>query len=245
MSMSDRDSENETEGSLPQAEAWASLYSLLSEGLKHPDERFHRAVQSDEFEAELDDYARTLGLDLPDRPDGATVPETVAPFDNQYVRLFEGLDMPFAPPVESVYREWHGGSKSDGLLEGPPAGAMRARYEAIGASPPPSYPADHLALVFEYAGLVARSGDREAYRTFLEERLEWIPAFATLVAEAKADAPFHRWLVAVIEAVVRTAREREGLTEPDPDVVEDMVERAGSQVSSRPQGDWADLAESE
>lgn len=226
--------------SIPHAETWASLYSLLAESLKHPDESFHAAIRDGTFDAELDGYAATLGIDLPERNGSAEIPDTTAAFDNQYVRLFEGLEMPFAPPIESVYREWHGESRTDGLLEGPPAQAMRARYRAIGASPPSAYQPDHLALLLEYASLVVESGDREAYRTFLEERFEWLPAVTQLTAEAAATAPFHRRVVDVVCSVLRVARRREDVPEPDPQAVETMTRRARSQVSTRPQGEWAD-----
>ncbi|SNR38832.1 TorD/DmsD family molecular chaperone [Halorubrum vacuolatum] len=207
-------------------ERWASLYTLLAEGLKHPDERLYRDVKAGRFAAEYTALAEALSIPVPDGPGSPdAVPTGRAAFDREYTALFEGLRTPYAPLVESVYRPWHDGTAGGGLL-GPPAADMQRRYDAGGFSVPSAYQPDHLALVFEYAAALLRTDERTAYRSFLEHHLDWVPALERLADAAAADSPFHRYCVAAACETVTAARERAGVTGPDPDAVEAMVDRA-------------------
>ena len=134
---------------------WISLYTLLAEGLKHPDKQFHRDVQDDSFAVELAEHTDRLGISVStENGDPTHAPETPAAFDTEYISLFEGLVTPYAPLIESVYRPWHSTWQSDGLLLGPAATDMRSRYDIIGVSTPDAYADDHLALMLEYAALL-------------------------------------------------------------------------------------------
>lgn len=212
-------------------EAWESLYTLLAEGVTHPDERLHRDVREGRFAAELTRLAETLSIPLPDGSSALeTAPETRAAFDGEYIALFEGRATPYAPVIESVYRPWYGGPASDGLRSGPAAADMRDRYAAAGVSIPAAYAPDHLALLLEYAGALRRAQADAAYRTFVEQHLDWLPALRRLTDEATAEAPFHEYCVAVVCETVAVVRDREGLSSPEPEVVEKLCERARRHV---------------
>jgi TorA maturation chaperone TorD len=204
----------------------ASLYSLLSECVKHPGETFYEDVAAGRFDAERDRLTSALDFDLPaDLPSTDVLPDSRAAFDNEYISLFEAFESPYAPPVESPYKEWHPGAGADGLLDGPPADDMRQRYAALDAAPPAAYQPDHLALLLEYASLLVEGGDEQAYAAFVREHFDWLPAFRRLVADAAADAPFHRRSVAMICTVVAAERARLDVPEPDPATVESMIDR--------------------
>lgn len=209
-----------------------SLYTLLAEGLKHPDETFHADVLSGRFDAELARLTDALGIDIPE--DATTVPDTRAAFDNEYVSLFEGLETPYAPPIESAYRAWHDGSGDDGLLSGPPAVEMRRRYEALGVEDTAGYHPDHVALQLEYAAVLLSSGATDEHLRFLRDRLGWVEAFAARTETAAADAPFHRRCVLVARYCLRAVRDRFGIDHPTPETTAAQVRRADARLGSRP-----------
>ncbi|GAB7091304.1 hypothetical protein JCM18237_15750 [Halorubrum luteum] len=212
-------------------ETWASLYTLLAEGLKHPDERLHRDVKTGRFAAELTDLAETLSVPVPDGPGTPdAVPAGRAAFDNEYVALFEGLRVPYAPLIESVYRPWYDTAASEGLRSGPPAADMQDRYDAAGIAVPPAYPPDHLALLLEYAAVLLRAGERKGYLRFLDRHLGWLPALRRMAHEAAANAPFHSYCVDAVCETVAAARGREGIAPPRSDVVEEMIDRVERRV---------------
>ena len=212
-------------------ETWVGIYTLLAEGLKHPDDRLHRDVREERFADELARHADELDIPLPVEPGDPThAPETRAAFDSEYIALFEGLATPYAPLVESVYRPWRAGWSSDGLLSGPAASDMRDRYDAAGVSIPDAYEADHLALLLEYAAALLQSGADAAYRTFVDQHLDWLPALRRLVDDAAADAPFHRYCVVAVCETVATARRRQRLPAPEPEQIDEQVDRASTHV---------------
>ncbi|QSG09899.1 TorD/DmsD family molecular chaperone [Halapricum desulfuricans] len=205
--------------------ALARLYSLLSECLKHPDEAFYEDISAGRFDAEREQLLSALGLDTEAAPSAEQLPDSQAAFDNQYIALFEALETPYAPPVESPYKEWHEGAGSDGLLGGPPADDMRRKYATLNVSPPAAYQPDHLALLLEYASLLVESGDRDAYATFVDEHLDWLPALRRCVDGAGADAPFYRRTVALVCEAVAAERDRLGVPEPDSATIATMLNR--------------------
>ncbi len=212
-------------------QAWVSLYTLLAEGLKHPDERLYRDVSRGTFASELTSLTNTLSIPLPERAgDRYPVPESRAAFDNEYIALFEGLAVPYAPLIESVYRPWYETSTSTGLLSGPSAADMQNRYDAAGMSVPEAYAPDHLALLLEYAAALLRAGEHTAYLAFIQHHLDWLPALRRLTDAAEANAPFHSYCVATVYEMVATVRDREGITQPDSDTVREMCDRARTHV---------------
>jgi TorA maturation chaperone TorD len=216
--------------------ALASLYSLLSECFKHPNEAFHEDVASGRFDAERDRLLTALERDHSiETPTSELVPATRAAFDNEYISLFEAFESPYAPPIESPYKEWHAGADAAGLLGGPPADDMRQRYAAVGAEPPEEYQPDHLALLLEYASVLVESGDSEAYATFLAGHFDWVPAFRLMVDDATADAPFHRRMVRLTDDVLAVERTRLDVPEPERATIETMIDRVAEGMEGLPE----------
>ncbi|MFW5922401.1 MAG: TorD/DmsD family molecular chaperone [Halodesulfurarchaeum sp.] len=201
------------------------LYAVLSECFKHPDETFHEDVLEGRLDEEIDAIEAGLDFELAPRPDPADVPESAAAFDNEYISLFEAFEQPYAPAVESAYKEWYDGAGSDGLLDGPPAADMRDRFETIGAEPPSAYMPDHLALLLEYASILVANGTERQHRVFVDEHLDWLPAFRRRVENAAAEAPFHRAAVAMTDEAIATVRESVDVAAPSDEEIEAMMNR--------------------
>lgn len=179
----------------------AAAYALLSKCFQPPDEEFRDAIRSGRFEEELADRLSTIGIE-PDSPPEDDLDE----LREAYRRSFEAYEGPYAPPAESVYKEWHDGTERE-ILSGPPAHDMEQRYEAIDAEIPPQYPADHVALLLEYGSLVLEAGDLEEYARFHDEHFDWIPAFRERV-ERTSDIPMYTWAVRTLETVLNLTAER-------------------------------------
>jgi TorA maturation chaperone TorD len=208
------------------SEAWATLPVILSNCLKHPDDDLRAAIEDGILAADLAAATSAVGLEEPPSP------PSVADRDHteDYESLFGAFSRPFAPPAASPYKEWYGDSRS-GLMGGPPATRMEQRYDAIEASIPPAYPPDHVALELEFASLLAESGRVEDLATFVETELDWIEAFAVMVSEAAADAPFHRFCVDVLVTVVEELRSVLGISDPADGTIEEMTARVRPNVT--------------
>lgn len=213
---------DDSDGPVGATDRWAALHTLLAECLKEPTEIFVTEVEEGRLQAELAELDEVLALDLSD-PE-PPVPEGRGALEEAYLSLFEAMAQPYAPPVESPYKPWHG-DRDGGLLGGPPATDMERRYQALGAEPPAGYPVDHVALLLEYGALLLEAEQTEEYRAFLLDHLDWIPALEAQVGNAKAAAPFYRWTVEVLCASLATLRTRFDVPDPSQAAVDEMVER--------------------
>ncbi|MGM0371336.1 MAG: molecular chaperone TorD family protein [Halobacteriota archaeon] len=207
---------------LDHPDRWASLHTLFAECLKAPTEGFVEEVRAGRLAAELRDHVEVLSLSVPDP--APPHPADWSSLQRAYLSLFEAMEQPFAPPVESPYKPWYG-DRSGGLLGGPSASDMEHRYAALDASPPPAYPADHVALLLEYGALLLEAGNVEEYRSFLDAHMDWLPAFARLVEDARVDDPFYSWTVGTLRAVIGDLRARIGVSPPSEAAIAEMVDR--------------------
>lgn len=197
MSVVDRSSHNSGEWDLgAPPETLAELFALLSRCFETPEEAFIDAVRSGTFENELKSRLEALDVTVESMP---SVEETTS-FREAYRQTFESYEGPYAAPYESVYKEWHDGTKR-GILSGPPAHDMERRYEALDADIPDAYPPDHLALLLEYASLLCEAGNQDAFEQFHDDHFDWIPEFHERV-EQTCEEPFYRWAVDVLARVL-------------------------------------------
>ena len=181
----------------------AELYALLAKCFEHPSEAFYEAAQTGRFDAEVRTRLERLGVDVEPAP---TLEASHGELREAYLRTFEGFDGPAAPPVESVHEPWWDGRERE-LLAGPAEADAKRRFEAIDAEVPARYPADHLAVLLEYASLVLEAGGDDEYADFHEHHLDWLETFAERVA-AVDGAPYYRWAAETTARVVADAGER-------------------------------------
>lgn len=170
----------------------AELHTLLARCFEHPDDTTARAIRTGTLVEEITSRAPWLDAENPPLPES---PRTA------YLRTFEAYEGDvYAPPAESAYKEWWDGTDR-GILSGPPAHDMESRYEALETEIPAAYPADHVALLLEYASLLLEADALAEYREFADLHLDWIPAFRERIQETDG-APFYRWAGATLESIV-------------------------------------------
>lgn len=181
----------------------AELYALLAKCFEHPSEPFYEAARTDRFDAEVRTRLERLGVEVELAP---SLEASHGELREAYLRTFEGFDGPSVPPIESVHEPWWDGRERE-LLSGPAEADAERRFEAIDADVPGAYPADHLAVLLEYASLVLEAGWDGEYADFHAHHFDWLDTFAERVAAIGA-APFYRWAAETAARVVADAGER-------------------------------------
>lgn len=209
---------------LENAGEWAALQALLSNCLKHPDGELKGAIADGSIEDDLATLTETVAVDRP----GPVPAVEDRDLTEDYEALFGALREPFAPPAASPYNEWYG-NRDGGLMDGPPAARMEDRMDALDASIPDAYPPDHVAVQLEYASLLAETESIDELAAFVETELDWIDALAKKVADAAADAPFHRYCVEVLVVAVWRLRDELGISGPSETEIERMTDRTTAQ----------------
>ncbi|MBS3761517.1 TorD/DmsD family molecular chaperone [Halodesulfurarchaeum sp.] len=211
---------------LDEPAAWSQLQVILSNCLKHPDDSLRKAIVDGALESDLEEAMGAVGVEAPSSPPAIHDRDLT----EDYEALFGAFQRPFAPPAASPYKEWYDDSRS-GLMDGPPASRMENRYEALEITVPEAYPADHVALQLEYASLLTEAGEYDELAAFVETELDWIDAFAEMVSEAVADAPFYRFCVDLLVAVVSELRMQLGVSDPTSDQITAMLDRVEPNVT--------------
>ncbi len=181
----------------------AELYTLLAKCFEHPSEPFSEAVRTGQFDTEVRTRLDRLDVDADPVP---TVAASHGELREGYLRTFEGFEGPSAPPIESVYEPWWDGRERR-LLSGPAEADAKRRYGAIEAEIPNRYPADHLAVLLEYAALTLEAGRGDEYADFHAHHFDWLDAFTERVRETSA-APFYRWAAETTARVAAEASDR-------------------------------------
>lgn len=181
----------------------AELYALLAKCFEHPSEPFYEAARTGQFDAELRTRLEQLGIDVEPAP---AVEVSHSELRKAYLRTFEGFDGPSVPPIESVHEPWWDGRERE-LLSGPAEADAERRFAAIDVEIPDRYPADHLAVLLEYASLALEAGHDDEYADFHAQHFDWLDAFAERVA-AIDGAPVYRWAAETTVRVVADAGDR-------------------------------------
>lgn len=214
-----------------QTEDWACMLAVLADSVRKPDEGIVEDVEDGFYHSALEDLAGDLSL----RPAQGTRPPSLSSIGTateSYLDLFDARQTPYAPIAESPYKPWYG--DRSGMMGGPPAKDMTRRYDAIEASFPSGYPADHLALELEYASMIFEAGTREEAVAFVNDHLDWVPALRRAVDDAAADAPFYRWAIALIDDTTVTLRDRLGMEPVAESDIEEMASRADTGLAASP-----------
>ncbi len=195
----------------------SEVYFTLAECFKEPGAAFARDVASGLLQHVLTGAGAALGLPVDGaalRIDGATG-AVQAQLVRAYHALFTVPSARFVLPVESAFKPWQGADgflTGEGMIMGPPALDMAARYRARGLVVPPAMKdtPDHLTLLLEYAGLVSGEGAGAELQAFVAAHLdEWVEAFVA-DAESFAAIPFYGALARVLGAFVQAERRRLG-----------------------------------
>jgi TorA maturation chaperone TorD len=209
---------------LDNPDAWADVLAVLAECLREPDEELVAAIQQGELGDAITDAAETLDIE----PESGTTPPPVdsgGPLTESYLALFQAMETPYAPNAESPYKPWYGGRS--GLMGGPPAEDMTRRYDAVDAELPEGYPPDHVSLLCEYGTLLLDAGVDEEFAAFVDAHFDWFPALALATEGAAAEAPFHRWAVALLDDVTTVMRSRLDLDPVDGNQARAMIDGIG------------------
>lgn len=197
----------------PQGDPRAEAYYALSECFKEPTEEFARDVASGALRQAVSGACSALGvpLDTDGLQEAGEPAEVLDRLLGGYHALFSVPSDGFVLPVESVFKEWRAGDglgAAQGMIMGPPALDMAARYRARGLEIPDAmkdYP-DHLALLIEYGGLLCEEGDRPEQREFVAGHLDrWVEALADQV-QARSEIGFYRAVARALRAFVRAER---------------------------------------
>lgn len=167
-----------------------SLVMIFAEFFKFPEEEFFLEIKRGEIDAQVSELSLLAGF--PITTCFKKKIETYEQFVESFDVCFLGKVRPFAPPIESVYKQWTTDEsfqvpfkKQKGYLMGDSAFHIRHILHSLHLEIPVEYDLrpDHLTLLLElFAYLLGQELLQEA-KQFKNDHLDWLPEFQTALAQ--------------------------------------------------------------
>lgn len=174
---------------------------ILAEFYKHPDERLFDAIESGALEDEWNTHLQNLHV----HDGNVTLKHSFASFEQMraiYNRCFVGPNTPFAPPVESIYKQWTEDptattpiANETGYLFGDPAVHMKHLYKEYHLKIPEQYSKmpDHLGLQIEFLAFLMDYCTFEQLEQYMDDHFDWLDSFQDELKLVK-ESDFYVWL---------------------------------------------------
>ncbi|WP_339062170.1 molecular chaperone TorD family protein [Tepidibacillus marianensis] len=133
-----------------------------------------------------------------------------------FVRCFMGVEQPYAPPVESIYKVWTTDptsslsmAKSKGYFYGDPALHLKHLYQQFQLELPDEYAnmPDHLTLIIEFLTFLILEGTDQQVSQLLADHFDWLDDFRTELAKVD-NVGFYLDVTDVFISMIQQEKER-------------------------------------
>ncbi len=163
---------------------------LLAEFYKPPTTELYQALKSGVALVELTPFVKME----------ETYENAFSSFENMkqtYIHCFLGPSEPFAPPIESLYKQWTDDptaavsfARQTGLVYGDPALHIQYLFRQFKLEFPEEYRAmpDHLTLLLEFLAFLLEHGTSDQIQSFISDHFDWLDDF--ILELKKSDISF-------------------------------------------------------
>lgn len=167
---------------LERSQALKNLFMIFAEFFKFPEKDFFYEIKRGEIDEQIKALSLLAGVSLTTNfmKEIDSYEQLVA----SYNVCFLGVEKPYAPPIESVYKQWTTDEsfhvpfkKQKGYLMGDSAYHVRHIIQAFNLQIPVEYDMmpDHLTILLEvFSYLIGQELLQEA-KQFKEDHLDWLP----------------------------------------------------------------------
>lgn len=180
-----------------QNQAYSSLIMIFAELFKYPQQENYNELLSGELDEQIKKLSSLAGYPITTnfKNEIGSYNELVQAYND----CFLGVNPPFAPPVESVYKVWttddsfkvpHKNQK--GYLLGDSALHIRHIVQELGLEIPIEYEMmpDHLTILLELFSYLNEQGLMEEAEQFKRDHLDWLPDLFDSINKVKSNQPY-------------------------------------------------------
>ena len=201
-------------------QAFEDLLMLFADFFAFPDQEFWAHVQTGAIDQEIMELSGLAGV--PVETDLKSVVPTYEEWITAYNHCFLGTQKPFAPPIESIYKQWTVDESfqvpfkhQKGYLMGDCAQHVRHILDSFGLEIPVEYHMmpDHLIILLELLAFLLRSGFPQEAQQFIRDHLDWLPDLRRAIEDLPVDGKLYLEVLVALEKVLQTFQESL-ITEP-------------------------------
>ncbi|AFL99836.1 MULTISPECIES: molecular chaperone [Desulfitobacterium] len=208
----------------PSPQALQDLLRLFAEFFAFPDEDFCEAVRGGSVDLQVKELSQRAGVPIESEleKDALSYEEWVT----SYNRCFLGVQKPFAPPIESIYKPWTTDESfqvpfknQKGYLMGDSAQHVQHILKSFGLEIPQEYTMmpDHLVILLELLAFLVGSGFEKEAKQLCQDHFDWLPDLQKAIEELPANGRIFiaalRELEDILQAFMSHARNHRLLKE--------------------------------
>lgn len=157
----------------------SNVLLLLAEFYKPPTTELYQALKSGIALEEMTSFVKLE----------ETYENAFSSFENMkqsYIHCFLGPSEPFAPPIESLYKQWTDDptaavsfARQTGFFYGDPALHIQYLFRQFKLEFPEEYRAmpDHLTLLLEFLAFLLEHGTSDQIQSFISDHFDWLDDF--------------------------------------------------------------------
>ncbi|EHQ89810.1 TorD/DmsD family molecular chaperone [Desulfosporosinus youngiae] len=171
-------------------QALQNLLMIFAEFFKFPEEDFFEEIKRGEIDEQIGVLSKQAGYPITTcfMREIHTYEQLVESFNS----CFLGMEKPFAPPIESVYKQWTTDEsyqvpfkQQKGYLMGDPAHHVQHILKAFNLEIPVEYDLmpDHLTILLEVLAYLIGQGFLKEAKQFKEDHLDWLADFRKALDE--------------------------------------------------------------
>ena len=191
-------------------QAYSGLMKIFAELFKFPEKENHEEVISGQLDQQIRQLSALAGYEV--RASIKNVTGTYEDMVQAFNNCFLGITRPFAPPVESVYKNWTEDDSfqvpyknQKGYLLGDPALHMRHIIQAFGLEIPQEYEIipDHLTIILELYAYLLEQGFANEAEQLKQDHLDWLDDFYDALSRVDQNQPY-KAATHMLREIIRT-----------------------------------------
>lgn len=191
-------------------QALQNLLKLFAELFAFPDKDFCEAVRKGIVDSQVMELSQEAGL-----PIESELKKDALPYEEwvtAYNRCFLGIEKPFAPPIESIYKPWTTDESfqvsfknQKGYLMGDSAQHVQHILKSFGLEIPQEYHMmpDHLIILLELLAFLVGSGFEDEAKQFCQDHFDWLPDLQKAIEKLPADGRIFNAALKKLESLVQ------------------------------------------
>ena len=171
-------------------EALQDLLPILANFFIYPEEEFCEEVYQGKVDLLVEELSQKAGV--PVKSSLKEIAPTYEAWIASYNHCFLGVEKPFAPPVESVYKAWTEDEtfqvpfkNQKGYLMGDSALHVQHILDAFGLDIPPEYNMmpDHLVILLDLLAFLIGNSLEEEARQLIKDHFDWLPDLQATISK--------------------------------------------------------------
>ncbi|NLJ72160.1 MAG: molecular chaperone TorD family protein [Syntrophomonadaceae bacterium] len=194
----------------PSPQALCDLLELFIGFFIFPEKELYEEINQGNIDLLIKELSQKAGL--PIKSEFQAIPLNYAGWIDSYNRCFLGVEKPFAPPVESVYKVWTQDESfqlpfknQKGYLMGDSAQHIQHILDYFGLVVPAEYSLmpDHLIILLELLIFLLDNNLEKEAKQLCIDHFDWLPDLQMAIANLATDGEIYIYALEILGKIIK------------------------------------------